>query len=259
MRMHASTQIVPLRKWQAPSWTPNDLTTNFTLSSFACIHTNRKWLTIQMPSNLFIQVSTKKSTGFLKKNVAKHCLYWALHLYNLILKPLRGTTAIIRLLFLVKLGLCFIKLGLRPKTSCSFSSSKSGSCLTDKKDNLGFVLPSAVRRIKLFPILEDITNVCQEELLLASSTFPLFEAGKWYLCLGPLLRGFFHVKRIKCPKMHPQRSTKAMINFQTSCQWSKLNLNRSVNNAVLDGCRTVRDALQSQIGWVFLTLFKHPL
>ena len=39
MRMQASTQIVPLRKWQAPSWTPNDLTTNFTLSSFACIYT----------------------------------------------------------------------------------------------------------------------------------------------------------------------------------------------------------------------------
>ena len=102
---------------------------------------------------------------------------------------------------------------------------------TKKKDNLGFVSPSGVKRTKprltLFSILEDISHLylSREELLLASGTLPLFEgAAKWYLCLGPLLRGFFYVNRIKCPKMHPQRSTKAMMIFKPAVNGQNFKL-----------------------------------
>ena len=73
-----------------------------------------------------------------------------------------------------------------------------------KKDNLGFVSPSGVKGIKprltLFSILDDIYICPAKNYFWHPTHFLYLRAAKWYLCLGPLLRGFFYVNRKNVPK-----------------------------------------------------------
>ena len=81
-----------------------------------------------------------------------------------------------------------------------------GQMAPKKKDNLGFVLTSGAREIKpsltfegymiyISNILKGIYEMFVKKNYFWHGTLPLFEAAKWYLCLPPLLRGFFYVNR----------------------------------------------------------------
>ena len=88
-------------------------------------------------SCFFFHFSAKIYQQVSQKVAAKHCLYWALHLHNFISKPLRETTTV---LFLVKRA--------PAQTQVVHSPSKVGrnKQKNQKKDNLGFVSASGVRR-----------------------------------------------------------------------------------------------------------------
>ena len=88
-------------------------------------------------SCFFFHFSAKIYQQVSQKVAAKPCLYWALHLHNFISKPLRETTTV---LFLVKRA--------PAQKQVVHSPSKVGhnKQKNQKKDNLGFVSASGVRR-----------------------------------------------------------------------------------------------------------------
>ena len=138
--MHnSSTPIVPWHSAQGTSpiflrktWPPISPT-------LGLLHADLEW-----PTNprclwlvFFFHFSAKIYQQVSQKVAAKPCLYWALHLHNFISKPLRETTTV---LFLVKRA--------PAQKQVVHSPSKVGrnKQKTEKKDNLGFVSASGVRR-----------------------------------------------------------------------------------------------------------------
>ena len=104
---------------------PDDLTTNFTLRSFACMHTQ---VTDQPYPSIFIQFSAKISTGFQESGCCKTLSLLSSPFVQFHFKAITGNNRNNQTFIPCKTrSPPKIKLGLRPKTSCSFSSSKSGS------------------------------------------------------------------------------------------------------------------------------------
>ena len=205
---------------------PDDLTTNFTLRSFACMHTQ---VTDQPYPCIFIQFSAKISTGFQESGCCKTLSLLSSPFVQFHFKAITGNN---------RNNQTFIPCKTRspPKNKLSILQQKWVATKKKKKDNLGFVSPSGVKRIKprltLFSILGGyITSIFVQRRI----TFGIRNTSFiWGGCkVVPLSwsspERFLLCQPYKMSRNAPAKKYKSHDDFQTSCQRTKLESKRSVN------------------------------